>query len=75
MPSSKLVAGVNPAAIAQGVGLVTGGVGTLLIGAAQAKQAFGGKSEPTQPQGRQELVVEAPGALSPTENGRSGAVR
>jgi hypothetical protein len=36
---------IDPAAIAQGVGVVTGGVGTLLIGAAQAKQAFGSKKE------------------------------
>jgi hypothetical protein len=49
MPARPVEERVDPAAIAQGVGMVTGGVGTLLIGAAQAKQAFGGKSEPTPP--------------------------
>jgi hypothetical protein len=40
---------IDPAAAAQALGVATGGLGTLLIGAAQAKQAFGSKPAPPPP--------------------------
>ena len=40
---------IDPAAIAQGVGEVTGGLGTLALGAAALKQTFGGKEQAPPP--------------------------
>jgi hypothetical protein len=40
---------IDPVAIAQGIGEVTGGTGTLLLGVAKVKEVFGGPKESAPP--------------------------